>query len=384
MKKLTYVLLICLSLVACSGGSKKADEEQVRVIEAELKSVSSPLFFNAFVEPKSVIKVTTPADGTIDAIHFGYGEQVKAGQVLVELSSESLAKDYNDRLVKYLKAKQEYQTNQTNWQSTQELDRFGLVSKNEFESAKNKLADSTLSKATAKQDLEKVLETLEISDFDFDQLDIQNTQDAIKRLSGKVDKIQIKAPSDGIALLPSKSGKDTEKLTVGGPVRKNEVLLNVGDMSGITMNISVNETQIEQIRPEQPVSVSFIAIPQAKLRGKVMHIDTQAQSRNNDNPTFPVQISVDSLNEKQQQHVLVGMSAKLKLEQRLRQAIMVPIEAVYQKGGKNFVDLLAENEVNAVPTEVRTGPTNLNEVAIIRGLKPGDKIEIRRRAEKNH
>lgn len=376
---LTLGLISCmLTLSACKNNAAKNQAQAEKIVTASLKSLSTPSYFNAFIEPLSVIKVTTPVDGTIDAIHFGYGEKITKGQKLIELTSQSLERDYQDKLFKYLKAKQAFQTDKSAWGNTQELNRYGLVSKMEIETQKNKLADSTLGVVQAKQELQEILNTLEIKDFDFAKLDIHNTQDAIQRLSAKLNKIVIKAPADGLALLPSSSAKEhQEKLTIGSPIKKNDVLLTVGDLSGVTLNIKVNETQIKQIQLQQHVDISFIALPQVQLQGVVARIDTQAQSSNSDNPSFPVQVVVRSLPEQYKNRVLVGMSAKLRVEEHTRMALMVPIDAVYQKEGKSYVDVVVANNLkDKVPTEVKTGPTNMNEVAILHGLKPGDRLAI--------
>lgn len=375
------LLSLSVTLSACKKSPPTDKATAQRVVTATLKPFATPTYFNAFIEPLSIIKVTTPVDGTIDTIHFAYGEKITQNQNLIELSSESLERDYQDKLFKYLKAKQTFQTDKSAWGNTQELNRYGLISKLEIETQKNKLADSTLGVVQAKQELQEILDTLGIRDFDFSKLDIHNTQDAIQRLSAKLNKITITSPASGLALLPGPSAKDhQDKLTQGSPVKKNDVLLTIGDLSGVTLNIKVNETQIKQIKLQQFVDISFIALPQVRLQGVIARIDTQAQSVNNDNPTFPVQVLVKTLPEQYRELVLVGMSAKLRVQEHQQTALMVPIDAIYQKEGKSYVDIVSSNDIkNKTPVEVKTGATNLNEVTILHGLKSGDRVVVNSR-----
>jgi hypothetical protein len=90
---------------------------------------------------------------------------------------------------------------------------------------------------------------------------------------------------------------------------------------------------------------------------------------------FLVQVQVPNVPPEQQQVIHVGMSANIEFDIPQESEIYLPIKAVHQVNGKRYVTVIdASGKKREAP--VMTGKTTLTEVAIISGIKQGDRIVV--------
>ena len=145
-------------------------------------------------------------------------------------------------------------------------------------------------------------------------------------------------------------------------------------MSGLSVTLDVNEVDINQLQSGQKATITGSAFPGITLQGYVEHIEKQASSKNSNLPTFTTHITIPQLTAEQAQVIHVGMSAKIKINLEENDVIMIPIKAVFQENGQSKVKVKNEltNQIDSIP--VITGKTNLSEVSIEQGLRPGDVI----------
>ena len=194
-----------------------------------------------------------------------------------------------------------------------------------------------------------------------------------------VNKLQILSPSDGIALLPNKTDNSEQsnadiRLTIGSQVKASQVLLTVGDITGITLTVKINELHINEIKLGQKAIITSDAFEDA-LNGTVTHIDQQATSDSSGNaPTFAIKITVPAITPLQRKIIHVGMSAKVALTIDKPATIKLPLNAVLNVDGKVSVKLLDKTTGKIKTVPVITGATTLDSVVIQQGLKAGDEV----------
>ena len=89
-------------------------------------------------------------------------------------------------------------------------------------------------------------------------------------------------------------------------------------------------------------------------------------------------VTLDPLDAEQKERIRAGMSSRLRVVVYSKEAaLMVPLEAVDDRGQSFWVSVIdpATREVNE--REVVIGPTTQDSVEVIAGLAPGDEIVIR-------
>ncbi len=372
------IFFIALLCTACGHGKSAASSDQTMVVSDQTNTTS--LFFNGTIEPINLVSVTAASDGSVTAMHFAYGENINNHQLLLVVASPQLASDYQSALGEYLKTKKEYGDNQLQMQGTEELHHLKIMSEDDYRLAKSQNYDVALAYIEAVRKLEAIMTKIGVPAKQFEQLNIADIAAVKKALSQRTDILSIYAPATGVALLPEKSGDSSDgsagqALTVGSQIKSGQSLLMVGDMSGLAIDIKVNEIHINEIKVGQTATVTGDAFPGITLQGKVAHINQQATSdQSSGAATFPVRIIVNEITAAQRKVIHVGMSAKIDLEIKQPATIKVPLAAVFTKNDQTFVKVIDKKSGKLINKPVTTGATDLDSVEINEGLNPGDKV----------
>jgi len=386
MAKLRKLILVgCLSLLSIGCNKPLASkstrgDQQVRTLSIEVKADDIVLFYKAKIEPIKETNISSPIEAVVKKLQFNYGQSVRKGQLLMVLSSEQLKKDYQEALTAFLKAKAEYHNQNIKSEGIEELWKIQALSKNQYIEEKQQITNYYLTYRQAEQKLKELAgKTHDLKLEELIGLNIDEIDKIEQALAANTGDMQIIAPNDGIALYPEKPANDTNassRILEGTVVKTGQGLLEIGDMSGLALYINVNEININTIKSGQKVSITGVAFPGVTLHGKVKEVDIQAKNNINSGlPTFPVKIEVANITSKDLQTIHVGMSAEVKLIIEQPPSIRIPLNAVSNRDKQTFVKLLDEknqiHEVSVVP-----GNTGINDIAILEGLKAGDKLVV--------
>lgn len=166
-------------------------------------------------------------------------------------------------------------------------------------------------------------------------------------------------------------GSEKRKVQVGDQVWPNQPLIMLPDLSKMTVESEVRETDIYKVEKNQKVLISVDAYPELELEGKVDYIGTLAleTEARRGGKYFTVTILVDAADPR----LRPGMSARVKLlVERIEDALYVPLEAVFARGGRHYVYVVSGSSY--APREVLVGPSNDNHVVIESGLESADRV----------
>jgi multidrug efflux pump subunit AcrA (membrane-fusion protein) len=307
-----------------------------------------------------------------------YGETVEPGKLLFMLSSAKFLTDYKTALMQYIKAKSDFDTAKVQLSEGEFLHKNLLISDDDFKVKKAGYYSNRLVLLQAKDALEILLQQMDIKDIDLYKLTIADIDkiDKAMHLQKKSENLRILSPAAGVLLGPTKSDDDSKKVAKGDVVKQGDVLAVIGDMSGVSVRIKVNELTVNQLHNGQKVTVSGIAFPDYQLQGEISRVDRQAESAGSGIPSFVVEVAVPHLTKPQQEVIHVGMSAKVEINLNDDARIMVPITAILEKNGAAFVKMMDAKTLTIKEVAVRTGKSTPDAVAILSGLKAGDKIVV--------
>lgn len=372
---LIYLLIFILALQACSRQSNMTGGHTVTV----KKSMShNTLFYAGTVQPLKTVVVTSPADATVVEMPVQYGEEVKPGQLLFMLSSSKFLMDYKAALTAYVKAKSQYNSGQTQLKEAEFLHKNELISDDEYKSKQSTYYGAQLELVQAKDNLETFIQQLGVKDMNLANLSIANIDKVTQAMHLKMssENLRIVSPAQGVVLGTSKNEEESKKVIKGDTVKQGDVLAVIGDMSGLSVRIKVNELTINQLKIAQKVKISGIAFPDDLLSGVIQRVDRQGETANGGLPTFTVEVIAKGLSQKQKRDIHVGMSAKVEIDVDGGAELMVPIAAVSENEGVSSVRLYDENSGKTKQVKVETGKTTIDSVAILSGLNVGDKIIV--------
>lgn len=373
MKRILLILISMCALSACSHDNKT----KTTTMTISPHRIANTLYYSGVVQPMKTLVITCPADGVIVDMPFQYGDSISAGQQLFLISSAKFLTDYKNSLMQYVKAKNEFNTNEAQLNEGKFLHKNELISDDDFKMRQSNYYGSQLGLIQAQDSLEDLIKQLKLKDIDLYKLTIADVDKINKamHLQSNSQDLQIIAPASGMILSPMKSEEENKKVLKGDAVKQGDVLATIGDMTGISVRIKVNELVVNQLKPGQKVKVTGIAFPDYKLEGKIASVDRQGEGSNNGLPSFMVQVVVPKLTKQQQAEINVGMSAKVEIDVSEDPQITVPINAVKEKNGDNYVEVIDANK-RMREVMVKTGKTTIDSVTILSGLHEGDEIVL--------
>ena len=232
----------------------------------------------------------------------------------------------------------------------------------------------------------------------------------LTRVSDVLQKTSYAAPFDGmITNLPVREG---ETVVIGIQNSPGSTLMTIADMSVITAEVKVDETDIVNVETGLPAEVTIDAIPKKIFHGKVTEIGnnaivrstglatSQQTSASQEAKDFKVVVTIDDPPE----DLRPGLSATAKITTATRNAALtIPIQALtirrqadleqrsdksavqaaapQKEASKNKKDKDAEiqgvfvirnKKAEFVPVD--TGVSGVSEIEVLKGLKEGDEI----------
>jgi HlyD family secretion protein len=169
-------------------------------------------------------------------------------------------------------------------------------------------------------------------------------------------------------------GSEQRKPQVGDQVWANQPLLTLPDLSRMTVEVRVRETDVHKVAKGQRADVRVDAYPGLRVPARVALVGTLAL----DDPerrgakSFPVTLEL----ERADPRMRPGMSARVEIVSEVREdAVSVPIEAVSERGGRLVVHV--QGVTGFMEREVVTGPTNADFVVVLQGLEGGERVALR-------
>ncbi len=370
------IFIFMLGLLACSREQKLANKH---IITVKSHAISNTLFYTGTIQPLKVLVVPSPADGVVIEKPFQYGETVAAGQLLFLISSEKFMTDYKTALMQYIKAKNDFNNGQSQLREAEFLHKNELISDDDFKTKRSNYYASQLALLQAKDSLEVLLHQLDIKNVDLYKLtiaDIDKITQALHLQIGSDKNLRVLAPAAGVILSPAKSDDESKKVIKGDVVKQGDVLAVIGDMNGLSVRIKVNELTINQLNVKQKVKITGIAFPDHILAGEIIRVDRQGEVSGGGMPNFTVEVAVSNLTVEQLKEIHVGMSAKVEINIEDEAQITVPLAAVIEKNGDSYIQCYDEKLKKYKEVAIKTGRTTVDSVAILSGLKIGDKIVI--------
>jgi HlyD family secretion protein len=262
----------------------------VQTGKVQREDLSSVVSASGEIKPKTYVNIGANAYGKITHLYVKEGDHVKKGQLLAQLENVQSSADVNANQASVeaaetdaiaadaalrtsdadlLRAQADYERNKLDWERAQNLFKDGLIAKSDFDSRQNAwaTADSGLVQAKARVAQAKAQK---------DSADRHVTQARanLTRVADVLQKTTYAAPYDGVVTnLPVREG---ESVVIGIQNALGSTLLTLADMSVITAEVKVDETDIVNVRLGQSAEVTIDAIPNKIFHGTVSEIGDNA------------------------------------------------------------------------------------------------------------
>jgi HlyD family secretion protein len=379
------------------------------------------------IKPKTYVNIGANAFGKITHLYVKEGEHVKKGQMLAQLENVQSSADVNaeeaslqaahtdaiasDAALKtsqadLQRAQADYERNKLDWDRAQNLFKDGLISKSDFDSRQNAWATADAGLTQAKARVAQAQAQTDSADKH-----VAQNQANLTRVTDVLQKTSYAAPFDGVVTnLPVREG---ESVVIGIQNALGSTLMTIADMSVITAEVKVDETDIVKVHLGQPVDVTIDAIPDKTFHGTVSEIGDNAIVRSSGVSTsqqataseeakdFKVVVNLSDA----PPDLRPGLSTTAKITTATRSNVLaLPIQALtlrtkdqiaQQNNPKGSVHAAtpAANDAASKPKKgndvqgvfvirnkkamfvpVTTGVTGITDVEVLDGLKEGDEV----------
>ncbi len=390
------------------------------------------------VKPRKYINIGANATGELTEIPVKEGDHVRKGQLLARIentqpeadvnaqraslssteadaaAAEAGVKSFDDNLLTMQagvdRTKADLEKARLDFKRGEELFQAKLIPKQDYDqrNATYESAKASLSEAQARLTQAKAQREQAKSQLYSSQRKVAQLHAMVARASDVLKKYDSFSPLAGVVTnLPVRVG---ETVLPGSPNLPGTTIMTIADMSLITAEVKVDETDIVSVKMDQAADVTIDAIPNKTFKGHVIEIGntaivrstgvaaSQTTTSSQEAKDFKVVVALDNPPD----DIRPGLSCTAKITTATRNHVLtIPIQAltIRQKG-----DLEAKPKNNAVVQaakldpaaekarkeeiqgvfviaggkaefrKVETGITGATDIEVLSGLKENDEI----------
>jgi HlyD family secretion protein len=396
-----------------------------KVVKADLTSIVTA---SGEVRPKNYTNVLGEGIGKITEIVVKEGDHVKKGDILLKLENIQPGADVQAQQAQIDSNEAGMRMSQANYDSavatlaqrqsdltkakfdfdrTQKLYDQQLIAKSDYDAGKATFDSASAALTAAQAQVAQVKAAREQARFNLNQSSavLTHTKDVLRKTT-------YVAPIDGIvSYIAVRVG---ENVVPGIQNAEGSFLMTISDMSVVTAEVKVDETDITNVKSGDPADVTIDAIPGKTFKGHVSQVGelailrssgqaatTQTTANTQEARDFKVVVVVDNPPDTMRP----GLSASAKIQTAKKDGVLtIPIQALAvrtqrdldeaAKGANGNVTLAApkpaaagdavqKSEVQGVFVirgkkaefiPVQTGITGVTDIEITSGVKSGDEI----------
>ena len=427
MKKILLIVsavIVAIVLVAVFIVKQQSGYTKVLTAKIHHQDLATVVSGTGQVKPKTYVNVGATSFGRITHLYVKEGDHVKRGQVIATVenvqpeanvqSQKATISAAKTDISSYLAAEKTAEANvahakadleqkQLDWERAQSLYKAGIMAKQDFDAKKAAYDTDMASVLQAEAQLNQAKAQTASAHGHLDQqvAQLRFNEDALSKT------VSI-APFDGIVTnLPVREG---ETVVVGIQNAEGSTLMTIADMSVVTAEVKVDETDIVNIKIGQPAEVSIDAIPGKTYKGHVTLVGDQALLRSTGVATsqsttgteeakdFKVVVTLDDPTAE----LRPGLSTTAKITTASKPGVLsLPIQAltmytppppasngnveaaststgpkVAPVQGVYVVEKDAHGKQRAKFVPVTTGITGATDIEVLSGLKDGEEIVI--------
>ena len=366
----------------------------VQTGRAQKQNLSSVVSASGEIKPKTYVNIGANAFGKIIRLSVKEGDRVKKGQLLAQLENVQSSADVSATRASLQGAETDFiaadaalRTSQADlnraksdadharldWERAQGLYKDALIAKQDYDTKKAawESAEAGLAQAQA-----RVAQA--IAQKDSADKHISQNRANLTRVSDVLQKTTYEAPYDGVITnLPVREG---ETVVMGIQNAPGSTLMTLADMSVITAEVKVDETDIVNVRIGQSADVTIDAIPRKIFHGTVSEIGdnaivrstglstSQATSTSEEAKDFKVVVTLTD----PPPDLRPGLSTTAKITTATRSDVVsIPIQALTVR---TKADLVPKDSANtgvqaAAPVESAKAKEEIQGVFVIRHKK---------------
>lgn len=404
---LVAVVLIAAGVIAWPMVAARLNPAPAAVAAAAAESGRLVVTASAdgVAEPAETTDVYAEVGGTVESVEVEVGDRVKAGDELFTVDDADLADAVDSARAQLLQAKQQVASaNQQVASANQQVEQaeYGLL---QAENRLDALESQTGTRAATAAEIDEAEKNVEVATLGVQSAKAgltsakagltsaktsrSNAQSDYDDALADLEKVTVTAPSSGIVTAVNVSeggsvsggGSSSSAGGQSGTAVANatgattsassgsSAAVVIADPSELTVTVAVNEVDIAEVKAGQEATVTFEAVDDLQIAGKVTWVSPNAESDGSVS-TYDVEITLAE----QDERLRSGMTATADIVTiAVDDAVLVPKSSVKVDGTTKYVTVVAADGSTEKRT-VTTGPSDDTQVQIVSGVTAGEQI----------
>jgi HlyD family secretion protein len=391
---LLYLVLagvLAYVLVELSG---RKPVPKVSVVEPTRENLVSSISSNGKVEPIAPYVMRAQLDTFVEKVRATEGQTIKKGQVILELDVKDAGARLAEARGRLLKAEDDLRSANAGGKIDEAARVASELAKAQAERDRLQKNNEVLQRLVAQQaatqdelaanDLALIKAQAEVArlsaakqqfdrsvklDSDQTPLRVQQIRDEVAALDEKVRQGRIVAPADGtLYSLPAKAGDY---------VRLGDLLAEMADLHKVRVRAFIDEPEIGGLEANEPVKITWDALPNRTWVGKTEIIPKQVVKRE----TRSVGELLCSINNDKLE-LLPNINVNVRINSRERLGVLsVPRGAVEADGGRRYVFVVKKNQLGVGKStlekrEIHVGIADATNYEVVSGLQEGELVAL--------
>lgn len=233
------------------SGGKKEQTVTFDTAKVEPANIKNSVTATGSVEPVTSVTVGTQVSGIISRLYVDYNTVVKKGQIIAELDKTNLISELNTAKANLSSAQSSLNYESANYNRYATLFKKGLVSADEYESAK--------------------------LNFEKAKDQVAQSREMVQKAQTNLSYAIITSPIDGVVI--SKSVEEGQ--TVAASYATPELFTIAKDLKDMQVVANVDEADIGDVKEGERVSFTVDAYPNDTFEGVVKQVRQEATTTNN-------------------------------------------------------------------------------------------------------
>ena len=257
MKKISKIwwaagaIIIIAIIVWLFSGGKEEKQISFSFEKAAPANIQIGVTATGTIEPVTSVTVGTQVSGIVSRIYVDYNSVVKKGQVIAELDKTNLTSELNTTKANLASAQSSLNYETDNYKRYKTLYSKGLVSADEYESAK--------------LSYDKALQT------------VVSQKEQLTKAQTNLGYATITSPIDGVVL--SKAVEEGQ--TVAASFNTPELFSIAKDLKDMRVIADIDEADIGEVKEGENVKFTVDAFPNDTFEGVVTQVRQEATTTNN-------------------------------------------------------------------------------------------------------
>ena len=398
---LLYLLLAAVLAYVLIELSGRKPAPKISAVTPVRENLFSSISSNGKVEPIAPYVMRAELDTFVDKVYVSEGQQVKRGQLLLELDVKDAAARLAETRSKLLQAEDDLRAAKAGGRADEAAKVLGDLAKAQAErdrvqknhdallhliaqqaATRDELAanDLDLTKAqaevtrltAAKQEFDRSVKL----DSDRAALQVEQLKNEAAALEEKVRQGRIAAPADGTVYSLGRNG-GSEPLKAGDFVKVGDLLAEMADLHKVRVRAFIDEPDLGGLEENEPVKITWDALPNKTWSGRTENIPKQVVQRN----TRSVGELLCSVNNDKLE-LLPNTNVNVRINSRERLGVLsVPRGAVAAEGGRRYVYVVKSNQLGVGKStlekrEIHVGIADATNYEVVSGLEDNDLVAL--------